>query len=57
MRWYLRYPLSYPDLEKMMVERGLTVDRSMIARWILYYAPILNQAFDERCAIPVDPGG
>jgi IS6 family transposase len=40
VRWYLRYPLSYPDLDKIMVERGLTVDHSTIARWILYYAPM-----------------
>lgn len=25
-RWYLRYPLSYRDLEEMMAERGLAVD-------------------------------
>jgi transposase, IS6 family len=25
MRWYLRYSLSYRDLEEMMVERGLSV--------------------------------
>ena len=27
VRWYLRYPLSYRDLEEMMAERGLD-DRS-----------------------------
>ena len=26
VRWYLRYSLSYRDLEEMMVERGLTDD-------------------------------
>ena len=26
VRWYLRYPLSYRDLEEMMAERGLSVD-------------------------------
>lgn len=24
--WYLRYPLSYRDLEEMMAERGLAID-------------------------------
>jgi transposase-like protein len=33
VRWYLRYPLSYRDLEEIMAERGLTVDHSTIARW------------------------
>ena len=32
VRWYLRYPLSYRNLEEMMAERGLTVDHSTIAR-------------------------
>jgi transposase, IS6 family len=27
----------------MMAERGLTVDHSTIARWVLQYAPVLNQ--------------
>src|SRR4051794_11493071 len=43
LRWYLRYPLSYRNLEEMMMERGLTVDHSTIARWVLRYAPVLNE--------------
>ena len=43
VRWYLRYPLSYRDLEEMMAERGVTVDHSTIARWVLHYAPILQE--------------
>src|ERR1044072_1356747 len=43
VRWYLRYPLSYRDLEEMMAERGLSVDHSTIARWVLFCAPILNR--------------
>ena len=43
VRWYLRYPLSYRNLEEMMVERGLAVDHSTIARWVLRYAPLLNE--------------
>ena len=42
MRWYLRYSLSYRDLEEMMMERGLTVDHVTIWRWVQRYAPILN---------------
>jgi len=44
-RWYLRYALSYRDLEEMMTERGLSVDHSTIFRWVQRYAPEL----DERC--------
>ena len=28
VRWYLRYPLSYRNLEEMMAERGLVVIHS-----------------------------
>jgi IS6 family transposase len=39
----LRYSLSYRDLEEIMVERGLKVDHSTIARWVLAYAPELEK--------------
>ena len=32
VRWYLRYALSYRDLEEMMAERGLHVDHTTIYR-------------------------
>jgi transposase, IS6 family len=34
VRWYLRYSLSYRDLEEMMLERGLHVDHTTIYRWV-----------------------
>lgn len=43
VRWYCRYPLSYRDLEEMMAERGVDVDHSTINRWVLSYAPELDQ--------------
>lgn len=43
VRWYLRYSLSYRDLEEMMAERGLRVDHSTIARWVLAYAGELER--------------
>lgn len=43
VRWYLRYSLSYRDLEEMMAERGLKVDHSTIARWVLAFAPELEK--------------
>src|ERR1051326_2103314 len=45
MRWYVRYSLSYRDLEEMMLERGLQVDHTTIYRWVQCYAPEL----DRRC--------
>ena len=32
VRWYLRYSLSYRDLEEMMMERGVKVDHTTIYR-------------------------
>jgi hypothetical protein len=45
VRWYLRYALSYRDLEEMMRERGLQIDHSTIYRWVQCYAPEL----EKRC--------
>ncbi len=45
VRWYLRYGLSYRDLEEMMAERGLGVDHTTIYRWVQSYAPEL----EKRC--------
>src|SRR5260370_38296675 len=45
VRWYLRYSLSYCDLEEMMRERGLQVDHTTIYRWVQHYAPEL----EKRC--------
>ena len=39
VRGYLRYPLSYRDLEEMMRERGLHIDHITIYRWVQHYAP------------------
>lgn len=33
VRWYLRYGLSYPDVEELLAERGVTVDRVTDYRW------------------------
>ena len=33
VRWYLRYGLSYRDVEELMAERGVTVDHVTIYRW------------------------
>ena len=45
VRWYLRYAVSYRDLEEMMRERGLCVDHTTIYRWVQRYA----LEIDKRC--------
>ena len=48
VRWYVRYGLSYRDLEEMMVERGLRVDHTTIYRWVQDYAPELEKRTKPR---------
>jgi IS6 family transposase len=43
LRWYLRYALSYRDLEEMLGERGIHVDHTTIYRWVHRSAPELEQ--------------
>lgn len=45
VRWYLRYSLSYRNLEEIMLERGLHIDHTTIYRWVQKYAPEL----EKRC--------
>jgi transposase, IS6 family len=45
VRWYLRYALSYRDVEELARERGLSVDHTTVFRWVQRYAPEL----DRRC--------
>jgi len=40
---YLRYPLSYRDLESMFQERGFEIDHSMLNRWVLAYVPLIEK--------------
>jgi transposase-like protein len=39
VRWYLKYALSYRNLEEIMKDRGLSVDHTTIYRWVMIYAP------------------
>ena len=48
VRWYLSYSLSYRNIEEMMLERGIKVDHSTINRWVIYYAPLLEEAFRKN---------
>jgi hypothetical protein len=41
-RRYLRYALSYRDVEKLLRERGVWVAHTTIFRWVQRYAPELD---------------
>ncbi len=43
VRWYLRYPLSYQDVVDLLAERGVTVDRSTVYRWVQKFGPELTK--------------
>jgi transposase, IS6 family len=34
VRWYLRYGLSYRDVEELLAERGVSVDHVTVYRWV-----------------------
>jgi transposase, IS6 family len=40
---YLTFPISYRDLELMLLDRGVTVDHTTIFRWIQAYAVELEK--------------
>jgi transposase-like protein len=44
VRWYLRFGLSYRDVEELLAERGIEVDHVTIYRWVLRFTPLLAQA-------------
>ena len=33
IRWYLRFGLSYRDVEELLAERGIDVDHTTVYRW------------------------
>ena len=41
--WSLRDPLSYRDIEELLLERDLEVDHSTVNRWVLAYAPLIER--------------
>jgi IS6 family transposase len=44
VRWYLRFGLSYRDLEELLAERGIQADHVTIYRWMLRFTPLLADA-------------
>src|SRR2546427_8884879 len=44
VRWYLRYGLSYRDVEELLAERGIEVDHVSIYRWVQRFTPLFIDA-------------
>jgi len=44
VRWYLRYGLSYRDVEELLAERGVSVDHVTVYRWVQRFTPEFIEA-------------
>ncbi len=42
--WYLRFGLSYRDLEELLAERGVEVDQVTRFGWVQRFTPLLIEA-------------
>ena len=46
--FYVRYAVSYHDLEEIMQERGIYVDHATLNRWVVEYCPRLAEEAQRR---------
>jgi IS6 family transposase len=53
-RWYLRFNLSYRDVEELLAERGVEVDHVTVYRWVQRFTPLLADAARFRRHAPGD---
>ena len=44
VRWYLRYGLSYRDVEELLAERGVEVDHVTVYRWVQRFTALFADA-------------
>jgi transposase-like protein len=44
VRWYLRFGLSYRDVEELLAKRGVEVDHVTVYRWVERFTPLLADA-------------
>ena len=49
VRWYLRFALSYRDVEELLTDRGVEVDHTTIYRWVQPFTLLL---VDAAVALP-----
>lgn len=46
--FYVRYAVSYRDLEEILGERGVTVDHATLNRWVVKFAPLIAARAQAR---------
>jgi len=52
VRWYLRYGLSYRDVEELLAEPGIAVDHVTINRWVQRFTVEFIEAARPRRHVP-----
>ena len=48
VRWYLRYGLSYRDVEELLAERGIDVDHVTVYQWVQRFTPLFADGVPGR---------
>ena len=51
---YLRFTLSYRDVEDLLAERGLDISYETVRRWVLKFGPIIARKLRQRRGRPSD---
>src|SRR6202047_3720637 len=51
---YLRFTLSYRDVEDLLAERGLNVSYETVRRWVLKFGPMIARKLRQRRPRPSD---
>ena len=46
--FYVRYAVSYRDLEEIMAERGVQVDHATLNRWVVKYSPGIAKTAQQK---------
>ena len=51
---YLRFTLSYRDVEELLAERGLDISYETVRRWVLKFGPAIPRRLRQRRPRPSD---
>ena len=46
--FYVRYGISYRNLEEIMAERGVSLDHARLNRWVVRYSPLIASEAKKR---------
>ena len=57
VRWYLRFGLSYRDVEELLAERGVEVDHTTLFRWVGPGSPHCSSRRPGHAGTPLGIGG